>query len=356
MKLYKRNDSRDTCYTVKFMVRGKRYQWSTKTNDQFLAQKRAKDYYEKVKAGAYHLVDAMHARGGSPTLGALIAEYRLLSAPAESTRNANVRSLMQVMEHAGLTTTSRIDQLTKETAAKWLQQDGSAVTLNSVLRKARSLFSRDAVATYGITVPMELLAGFMRVRYLKTGENAIDIPTPEAMGAAMAGLPAGPARNGFLLAVGCGLRSCEIQAARWDWINGNALMVGGDPRFTTKSSRYRVVAIGDDVLAQLWRDPASPFICGDGNTPAIQRQLPAMLRDCGFTMRNAVHSLRRWYACQIAGNPAQGLWEASKALGHASYKTTEQYYARILKPVGGVALPKIIENKSCNATGDVHSP
>lgn len=341
MNLFKRKDTREANYYVRFQCRGKHYLWSTKTNDRDLARKRGQDYREKVKAGAYHLVDAMHTRSSSPTFEALFIEYGKLSRPNDATKRRNILSMKQVLAASGMTELDRVDQLTREMALKW-QQSGSNsdVSKNSTYRKAKSLFSRDALESMPLTIPIELIRDFLRVKYLKVGENMIELPTAEAIQTALAMLPAGPERNGFLLGIGCGLRSGEMVAARWDWIDGNTLVIGGCPdQFTPKSGKYRAVKINDDVLAQLWREPHSPYICGTYAQRAIQRHLPERLAAYGFTMRTPVQSLRQWHASMIASDPARGLVEASKALGHASYKTTERSYARLMRPAGGVALP-----------------
>lgn len=339
MNLFKRKDTRECAYSLKFECRGKQYLWSTRTNDYSLAMKRAKLYRDRVMEGAFHMADAMKARGGAPTMEGLFTEYMKLSRPNDATKTRNVLSMKQVLGVAGLDYTARIDQLSKDTALAWLRVAGqSDLSKNSALRKARSLFSRDALEAYPIKVPMQLIAGFMKARYLKVAEGVIDVPETELIMSALSQLPHGPERNAFLLGIGCGLRSGEMQAARWDWIVGNSLFVGGKPaEFTAKSGKYRVVSIGDDVIRQLWRAENSPYICGEQASVAIIRHLPTMLHGYGFTQRTPVHSLRRWYGSEVA--QGKGLWEASKALGHASYKTTERSYARILRPVGGIALP-----------------
>jgi integrase len=335
MKPFKRKDDRDAPYYVKFEVKKKQYLWSTKTNDLSLATVRAKNYRAAVVAGAYHLVSAMKARNGLPTFKELLAEYDEQPWPSANTRTRNIAAMKMVLGCSRLTELDTIDRLDKNVGLAWQKRgEGEAANKNSVLRKAKSIFSRRALFGYKVEIPGQTVAAFMATPMLREPENRPDIPSPAAMAAAQASIARGTAAfNAFLLAAYAGLRSSEIIAARWDWLVEETIYIGGR-EFVAKSGKWRAVKLAPDVLAMLHKN-GSEHIAGASATQLVQRELPVMLRMAGFTSRNPVHSLRRWYGSHVANT--HGLWAAKNALGHSTQAVTEQSYARQLQIASGLS-------------------
>jgi hypothetical protein len=335
MKPFKRVDDRDAPYYVKFEVKGKQYLWSTKTNDRSLAMIRAKNYRDNVVAGAFHLASAMKARSGLPTFRELFSEYEQQPWPNEQTRAANIASMRMILACSRLTELDTIDRLDKTVGLAWQKiGNGGPANKNSVLRKAKSLFSRRSMYCYKVKVPAETVAAFMATPMLREPENRPDIPSPAAMAVAQASIARGTAAfNAFLLAAYAGLRSSEIIAARWDWLVEETIYIGGR-EFVAKSGKWRAVKLAPDVLAMLHKN-GSEHIAGASATQLVQRELPVMLRMAGFTSRNPVHSLRRWYGSHVAD--LHGLWAAKNALGHSTQAVTEQAYARSLRLTSGLS-------------------
>ncbi len=337
LRLFARSTKPGAALYVKFQVRGRQYLWSTKTDDPKLARTRALHYRQQVIDGAYHLVQAMQTRSGLPKLAEVFAAYLAMPHPDDVTKRQNVGAMRQIMKVARLSDHDTVDQLSKEVGLAWQKETfRNPLTSNSILRKAKSLFSKRALFAYQTEIPLQLIQGFMNTPSLREPERRPELPPLEAVLAARDGVPKGSNMyNAFLLAAYAGLRSAEIQAARWDWLDGDILFIGGKPeQFTTKSGRWRTVRLSPDVLSLLHRND-SPFICGDGASQLVLRGLPAVLRGYGFTSRNPVHSLRRWYGSHIAQQ--HGLWAAKNSLGHSSQAVTEQFYARQLEVTPGLA-------------------
>lgn len=337
LRLFPRSKKPGAALYVKFQVRGKQYLWSTKTDDPRLARTRALHYRQQVTEGAFHMVRAMQTRSGLPKLGEVITEYLAMPYPDEITKKQNVSSLRLMMKESRLSDHNYIDQLTKDVGLNWQKATHkNPQTSNSVLRKAKSVFSKRALFTYQTEIPLQLIQNFLNVPSLREPERLPELPSEDAVTKARDGIQKGSdLYNAFLLAAYAGLRSAEIQAARWDWLDGDILFVGGKPeQFTTKSGKWRTVRLSADVLSLLHKNE-SLFICGDGASQLVLRGLPVVLRAYGFTSRNPVHSLRRWYGSHIAQQ--HGLWAAKNSLGHSSQAVTEQFYARQLQVTPGLS-------------------
>jgi integrase len=243
--------------------------------------------------------------------------------------------MKMVLACSRLSELDTIDRLDKTVGLAWQKiGSGGPANKNSVLRKAKSLFSRRTMFCYKVKVPAGTVADFMATPMLREPEQRPEIPSPELMAAVQGNMPDGTvAKNAFLLAAYAGLRSSEIIAARWDWLVEETLYIGGR-EFVTKSQKWRAVKLAPEVLAMLYRN-GSERIVGDRATQLVQRELPAMLRMHGFTGRNPVHSLRRWYGSHVAD--LHGLWAAKNALGHSTQAVTEQAYARSLRLTSGLS-------------------
>src|SRR5690348_6117542 len=100
MKLFKRKDSKDANFYVKFMVRGKQYLWSTKTSVEPVAKARAKKYREDIIAEAYHMADLSTSRRIAPTFHKLFLQYRLLPLKANKVSKGRAIGAMKAVLEA----------------------------------------------------------------------------------------------------------------------------------------------------------------------------------------------------------------------------------------------------------------
>lgn len=347
MQLFKLQEMRDAPYYTRFQVRGRRYKWSTKTNDKALALRRAKQYYDNVVSENFGVVSAMKARSTVWSFEDLFTAYDKLPTPDATTRRRNIAAMKQVLAASNRTQSDRIDILSGQIGLAWqqaCQKEGSGVSnvsSNTVLRMAKSLFSGRALASYDCELPRKQIDLFLSTLPLPEAKRRPDIPADQAIAQAKANLPQHPQiYRAFLLAAYCGLRSAEIIAARKDWLERQAdgaylLYVGGKPdQFVTKSGDWRVVGVEQGVALTLLAGDGE-LIVGQYAADVVQRKLVAMLQAYGFPAK-AVQSCRRWYGSRIAAT--QGIWAAKDALGHSSVAVTETYYARALRPAMPLAL------------------
>jgi integrase len=153
----------------------------------------------------------------------------------------------------------------------------------------------------------------------------------------------------LMLAMGCGLRAREIDAARWDWIKdweGQRVLEVPDKAqdgFSPKSGRGRLVPLQPEVHDALIRarDDLSPYLIGgpepkgkaasglEYRSPSTFRALSLWLRqrdvEHGKQRGHPIHALRKEFGSYLASH--FGLFQAQAALGHSDPKITSDYYA-----------------------------
>jgi integrase len=337
MKPFKRSPKPGSSYYVAFQVAGKAYLWSTKTDDLGLAKKRGKAYRDGIVAKAYGLIDGMKQGGNAPTIGGLLEAYMALPAPPEATRKANKRALLAVLAVSGLGEKDRVARIDRSVITacqnhclKERPGDMAAViTCNTLVRKARSVFSKRSVNYYYGTanhVPDEVVKAFFSVPLLKEAAGDIELPSEEALAKAMAELT-GDARRAFVLARYAGLRAGEIREARRSWLDGNILTVGPNAsEYIPKGKRSRKIALPPEAVEILLQTDDLVYLAGPHRHQLVRRELPAMLIKMGFPKKKPLHSLRRLFGSVVY--TTQGGWQAKTALGHASLSTTEKHYAK----------------------------
>jgi integrase len=344
MKLFKRDpDNPEAPYYWRGMVRGTRHLWSTKTNDKATALKRAKHHRDALIAEKYHLVDAQKARSGIPTVGMVIGQYKDMAAALqlpEATVKKNIKSLRLVLEASGLGDNDTLDKLGRAVAVKWQSKMTAAsmpaTTINSRQRCAYSLFSARCMMRYDPPLPTAYLDDFRSVPLMQVDEQIRPMPDAAAIAKAHELLPANPQHyRAFLLGAYGGLRSSEIVAARWDWIEGDTIIIGGR-EYVAKSGKWRAVKLAADVLAKLGTGEPTASIIGEAAATVVRRQLPVMLKALGFAGPDPVHSLRRWFGSMVATR--HGIFAARDALGHSTTAVTERHYARLLTAAAPIAI------------------
>lgn len=335
---------RAASYYVRFMVRGKPYLWCTKTNDRTLAMIRAKTYRDAIVAKQYHLADAMKARNTLPTFADVFDQYKDLPLTVDkATRSKNIAGMKAILAANGLDEDSRVDQLSARLVdtyqRKGLAAKIPATTLNSRLRAAKSLFSARAMMSYDNPPPMEYADDMKRAPSLREPEKLPELPEPAMIEHAHRVLPASPdVYRCFLLAFYGGLRAGEVAAARWDWLDGDLIYVGGRDDFHAKSRKWRVVRLAPEVVAKLEAagEKDGPFIAGKYPQRTARRLMAPMLKQLGIKLRNPTHAGRRWAGSMVAANA--GLHAAQTMLGHSSPVVTAKAYARVLNTPAPVPL------------------
>jgi len=351
MKLFKRNPENPNCaWSVRFSVRNRIYPFSTQTTDKALALVRAKDYRNKIVAGAYGMADSMRSRSGTPTLASLVAIYDTLPAPVAHTKKRNVSALKAVLAASGLDLAARVDRLgahivTAYQSAMLKAHPGSnsaMVSANSNVRMARSVLSKAALLSYRatLTIPQEPIDGFFAARFLKCSRPLKQLPSEDAVKAVVEKLKEKPDfYRAFLLAAVAGCRAGEIKEARRSWLTGTTLRIGAFPdEFRTKSGQERNVNLPQEAVEILLAGDDPVYLVGPRRNQIVSVELNAFLKDNGFAgIDKPIQSMRRRLGSLIYSNQSAAI--AKETLGHGSIAVLEQFYASSMNKQAPVAMP-----------------
>lgn len=334
---FKRSDEPGAFWYVRFKVRGRTYLWSTRTDDRALARARGKQFRDAVIAESYQVLTMMRAGERGPTFTELFKSYDALPSPPERTRKENIQAFKLMLNDAGVgegeEVFRRLDaQLVVRFQRAFLAarkgDDSAAVSANSRLRKARSLFSRRALASYDMAIPDSVVRAFFKVPLLKEPEPRRELPTEKALAEAARVLLGDPeAHRAYLLARYGGLRAGEIVAAKRDWLDGNLLYIGGRG-FVAKGKRWRVVELPPEAVTALTGHDDPVSLVGPTARNTVYRRLPQILLGLGFPAGKPLHSLRRLYGSVVYATQSPQM--AKEGLGHASIATTDRHYVRAL--------------------------
>lgn len=341
---FKRSPAVGAPYYIRFSCKNRAYLWSCKTADLALARKRGADYRRKVIAEEFGLIDGMKAGVQGATFHDLFTSYLQLVSPPEPTRRQNVAAFKRILATLGVPVTAPLTAIDPQFIARYQKAalespamvGRQPVSVNSEVRKARSLLSRRSLVSMATPIPPAVVTNLFHVPLLREAEPRRELPSPEAYDAAMAHLVAFPAHlRAFALAASAGCRSCEVLAAKRSWIDGNLLYIGGKPDFTAKSQRWRVVALDPAVTALLLASDAPEYLVGANRHRIVTRELPAMLQRLGFP-GHPLHALRRRYGSIIYSTQSPAL--AKAALGHQSMAVGEKHYFRTEEVAAAIPL------------------
>lgn len=121
-----------------------------------------------------------------------------------------------------------------------------------------------------------------------------------------------------------GLRLGEVCAAKWDWLEGDQLLLRCSNEFTTKSGRDERVFLTEDalrILNQLPRRTDRIFVAP--SPPQVSRRFSHWCRKAGLK-RGSFHSLRHTCAAWMAMSGASA-YVIKRHLRHSSITVTERY-------------------------------
>lgn len=253
----------------------------------------------------------------------------------------------------------RLDKLTPERVQRWrvayirkaegnpLQEKRARVTVNSILRNSKSLFSERKILRHMRSVPLPSplpLAG-VELDTVRPGRYKSEISADLLITAARNELAQEQpeAFKIFMLALGAGLRRDEIDSLLWDQVNWEAarIKVETNAHTAAKSDDSEgEIDVDPDLLDMLRTYKAgsrSKFVIESRVAPRpgatwhhyrAQRHFDALvkwLRGKGVTARNAIHSLRKEFGSIICQQG--GIHIASRQLRHADIRITSQTYA-----------------------------
>ena len=142
----------------------------------------------------------------------------------------------------------------------------------------------------------------------------------------------------FRLAAGCGLRMQEAMQARKEWITklGDRLVihVQATDDWVPKGRKDRRVPLPEDIYADLLTmsddsEYVVPAATANERSKGVSRRLSKWFNDLGWPFEKKAHELRKWFGAQVA-TQTKSLFAAQRLLGHASAKTTDNYYADLV--------------------------
>ena len=383
---------RSPFYTVRLMHQGKRRKFSTGETSLAAARRKATAIVADIKSRG--LVEAVNlhsrrndVRSTDPDIQEFAALYREVmtrseTPPTKPSVEYYIRSLEMICRHTGITrlrhlNRARIDEFVKKYQEQAMKEEGRQLdsvrtSINSWLRNAAAMFSRQALEGYArLGLPLEnpfTGAKLRRVKirgYTPMTQGVLDRIWKDAVllrdGDPEAGTPAGGSRWSthdfrksqrqayllLLLELGLGLRRHEADKAQWDWIMVDAqgqvyLEVRATPHFTPKGKERRIVPMDNAIHAVLMAQKNKGDFIVPGNPPRSSlpgkapknltyrcerhhRALATWLRQRGITDAKPCHLLRKQFGSYVASS--FGLFHAQKFLGHSSPAVTEAYYA-----------------------------
>lgn len=239
------------------------------------------------------------------------------------------------------------DRVMAVAGTKAKERERAGRNINSFIRNARALFSRNILARLkemGVKLPKPLpfedvtLEASGKTRY----ESTIDVR--ELLKNAKTQLQAGDteAWKVILLALGAGLRRAEIDFLRWDQLDFKESLVRvlSHGRFEAKTQDSEgSVYVDQGLLAELKKlHPvgSADFVVGPelkpGATAAVQYyrcasvfgRVTAWLRQQGVKGNKPLHTLRKEFGSIICA--CADIHAASRQLRHSNLSTTAAYY------------------------------
>jgi integrase len=278
----------------------------------------------------------------------------------------------------------RLRDLTPAVVQKWkrdflgragsdpLAERTAKISVNSIIRRAKSLFAPDAIAHLECTLPKPLPFEGIKfeprqsMRYRSTIDP--EVLTKKARTELAQEDP--DAFLAFLLALGAGLRRIEIDRLEWNaflW-NENAIRIEPTEHFDVKTEHSIGDVPVDSELMAIFRgyhaQSASNFVLETDNLPranatfenyraqAVFERLAAWLRKNGVSARKPIHELRKEFGSMV--NRKHGLSAAKDLLRHADVAVTSSHYIdsprKATSGLGALLTPKRGAKKIINFT------
>lgn len=219
---------------------------------------------------------------------------------------------------------------------------------NTILRDARSIFTKDACCWYadnGLKLPE--LKGFRDTPSFKVDAKHYILP-PESLRSITVDEGRKLKQTSphmylvFLMAYELGMRASEIMNAKLSWIvRGQSgrpeMQIINRPGFRPKWGRERCIPMSKSVYndikeAVLNRDHIIPGKCETKRRDLVWSRFSKWMRSIGWTKEQypkAAHELRKLIGSEWYSNPSIGPAAAQEWLGHMSMNTTSKFYARL---------------------------
>lgn len=368
---------------MKFTHKNKQYLRSTgvdwtanQTAIPAAALKNANLIYKKVINGHWQDADNLKLRNDYPTIGEVTTFYEENVQDVNSkTVSGNVNALKQIVREVLGENVNEDEQkvsiLTRDFGLKYqelkqksskdkdfLQKARSNISINAVMRRAKSIFSRKLMTrNFYKDFALPDVSGFMSIAPLEETAQGYKPIDPKNIEQMLIDVDAIKESNMQLyiinqLFVRMGLRNAEIVAARFNWIertqNGAMLMVITRPDFKPKGSEGQV-PIPSDLLLYLEKFKARdddflvPARSPTDRFNLVYRVHSQFVKKYIGDRQKTSYELRK-HAGSIIATRDRNLMAAQQFLRHASPETTSKYYATLLKPVCAIEPKDLVKS------------
>ena len=217
------------------------------------------------------------------------------------------------------------------------------ITADTVLRSARSLFSREAMKVYADEKMLVLpdLTSFLSVSLFNAKKYFV-LPPVSVIRKLFTAAPELKASDlnayrAFLACVQVGLRKSETANLRMDWLQEEdtpVVLIHEDGKFKPKHGHGRKVLVDRWVADEMRQLAGSSGYYLDGNdterTEKAFDRLNAWLQGNGVDATKPTHELRKlWFSQKVK---RESLLAAAQQGGHRDVKITQSFYANAQMP------------------------
>ena len=219
------------------------------------------------------------------------------------------------------------------------------ISVNAILRRARSLFSPKKLRHLPLTLPSPLPFEGIEFEARQSTKYRSEIDVEKLIAHARQELEHSDpeAYKVFLLAVGLGLRRKEIDLLEWSSFRWNENVVRIEPtRYFHPKSEDSIADLPVDpelmgVFRKYFAKAKGSFVIRSDRPPLPPRphqyfrcdpifdKLVAWLRKHGVNGNKPLHTLRKEYGSFLTRR--YGIHAASRALRHADLRTTSEHYS-----------------------------
>jgi integrase len=376
-------------WAVYIQHRGCRHKWSLGTPNREAAAAKAKDIFWSLQTHGWDVTiqkyrPKLAQKKPTPTIGEFIEEVRAQADLDPKTIDGYSKALRTIVASVfGLQGGRKKFDCHKDGHKKWLAnihavqlaaltpdriqkwkvaflarakgnpmaQRRAKVSVNSLIRRARSLFSPEVLRHLGIELPnplpftgiafeprqtLKYQSSFDVIELIRKARSELAEPEPELF-------------KIFLLAVMVGLRRREIDLLEWQSFRWETGLIRIEPtRYFRPKSEDSIGDVPiDPELIEIFRGyrarTKSEFVIESSREPKPDvlyeyyrcdddfRRLMEWLRKHGVNTSKPLHTLRKEYGSQI--NAIHGVHAASRALRHADIRVTNEYYTDSRKRV-----------------------
>jgi Phage integrase family len=376
-------------WAVYVQHRGRRHKWSLGTPNREAAAAKARDIFLSLQAQGWDATVQKYrpklvAKKRDATVGQFIEEVKAKADLDAKTIEGYCKALRTIVAHAfgidggkqkfdyrkgghekwiaeinGI----KLSALTQSKIQEWkraflararrdpLSQRQAKVSVNSFMRRSRSLFSPEILRHLAIELPNPLPFAGVSFEPRQSLKYRSSFDAMELIKQARADLAESDpeAFKVFLLAVMVGLRRHEIDLLEWQsfrWEAGFIRIeptryfhpksedsigdVAIDPELVEIFRGYRARAESEFVIESK-REPKSDILYPYYRCDEVFDKLTDWLRKHGVKASKPLHTLRKEYGSQI--NAIHGIHAASRALRHADIRVTNEYYTDSRKRV-----------------------